>query len=243
MHRVTSEIANDLVQAHLETLLVLQRRPMSRSELADRVGSDAEVARLLRHGVLVEKGTTLQVVSSCLKHDRQASMMEFLRHRILPVMEAFNEDLSFTTLHNHRLLLPEARILTMNSAWLSQLSESLSEVSASTSDHEKCRLSVVAVGTTRVEHFVHDDTPVEQALYHLKWAARQRSSSTERENALLSHVEMFADAHTHARALARLQHEVEQLEAFPNATNEPSNYHLTLATYWRATEGESTEPC
>ena len=77
-HEVTSEISYDLMQEHLDTIITLLDAPMSIADITRRLGSEATLQRLQRHGLVHIEAGQVHAVARKYNQHRQEGMMTFL---------------------------------------------------------------------------------------------------------------------------------------------------------------------
>jgi hypothetical protein len=243
LHQVTSEIAYDLMQDHLDTILALLDRPLPRNEVVERLGSPIVLDRLLRHGLVRAEGDTLSAVASVYKKTRQEGMVSFLEHYVLPSLTASIHDDGFATLENRTLSLSPAAMRALRSGRVQGLFD------AFYSDRPErgvaSRFTVMVVGTSRVLRDPLDAGNA--ALSHLQQASLQRSTAGEEDLGVITMYVGLADSERYTSALAAIE---RFLSAFgpESAPLDRANYHLTVASHWRsasasAADGTTRQSC
>ena len=70
-YEVASEVAYDLMQDHLDTILALLDRPMSRDEVVCRLGSETVLQRMVAHGLVKMEEGHLRAASDMYRQLRQ----------------------------------------------------------------------------------------------------------------------------------------------------------------------------
>lgn len=243
-HEVTSEIAYDLLQDHMETLLSLLDRPMDRGELVERLGSEKTLARMMRQG-LVETdmlGETCHAVSSIYHQMRQEGMVTFLERYVLPAMTASigaadaGDENGFATLQNLYLRLQPDEMTALRQGAVQDLVNSLAEITDRPATGIPSRLIVLLVGTSRLlpgeAPYVYDNDS-DRALRHLQLASVQRATPAEKELALLTQVAGLADPSRYGAAIDSLDRFISRFADKRASSSEEATYHLTVASHWR----------
>lgn len=243
LHEVTSEIAYDLLQDHMETLLSLLNQPMDRSELIERLGGEKTLARMMRQG-LVEidaLGETCHAVSSIYHQMRQEGMMTFLERYVLPAMTASIEapdsdaDNGFATLQNLYLRLQPDEMKALRAGAVQDLVNSLAEITDRPASGIPSRLIVLVVGTSHLlPADAHCEIDSDRALKQLQLASVQRSTAEDRDLALLTQVAGLADPSRYGAAMASLDDFISRFADKRASSSEEANYHLTVASHWRS---------
>ncbi len=244
-HEVTSEVAYDLLQDHLETILALLDRPLTRDELLDRIGSEAVLARLLRQGLITEEGNSFHAVASIYSQMRQEGMISFLERYILPSLAAsIGEDAGFAALENLQLDLTPEQMAGLRDGQVQGLINELADITDRPANGVVSKLTVLVVGTSRLlpsaEHATLDDG--DRALRMLKNACLQRSTPEERELALLTQVDGLVDNDRYAAATDSLRDFTRRIAEQSASSAEAATYHLTVASHWRSATADEQRP-
>lgn len=239
-HEVTSEVAYDLMHDHLDTILALLEGPLPRQEVAQRLGSDKVLDRMVRYGLVEANGNELHAVSTVYHKLRQESMTSFLEHYVLPSMTAGINDDGFANVGTRYLNLGPDAARALRDGRVQDLFNRLIAVSDQPSEGVLSRLTVMVVGTTHVDPEVLDDD--EQALRHLKQASIQRATKEERDLAVLSQYVFLADNRRFAASLEAVDDFLNSFDSEHASSPEEASYHLTVASHWRcATPAASNE--
>jgi hypothetical protein len=228
---VSSEMAYDLVQDHLDTLLALLDGPLPRAEVVSQLGTSVALDRLLAHGLIAAEGEQLRAVASVYHQLRQEGMMSFLSRYVLPGLRATLDpgERRSSTLAVRPLELAREEMVALRQGPVQQLFEELTAISEQAVQGSVARLSVLVVGTS---HVAPEVMPApESALTHLRQASIQRATPAERECALLSQVDFLADKRREAAARAALERFVASF-AGRDASPASASYHLTVASHW-----------
>jgi hypothetical protein len=232
-----TEIAYDLLREHMDTILTLIDRPTSRGALETSIGKKA-VERLVKHGLLAERDGTVHAATDVYAHTRQEGMMAFLESHVLPSLTATMDDESARGTHvfTRYLKLTPARLTAMRESVIIPFLERLAAGTDGETSGETARLTVLAIGTSRV----HQDElePAEQALHHLKLASMQRVSPEERALAVVSELHVMVDAARHAALLESIEGFLKELDGEVAPAPASASYHLTLATHLRSATRE-----
>lgn len=238
-HEVTSEIAYDLLQDHMETVLALLNRPMERDELVERLGNEKTLTRMIRQGLVEAEGETFHAVSSIYHQLRQEGMVTFLERYVLPAMTASiaDSDSGFATLHNIYLKLQPDEMTELRPGAVQDLVNSLAEITDRPATGIPSRLTMLVVGTSRLlPGRVADvaDNDSDRALKQLQLASVQRATPAEKELALLTQVAGLADPSRYSAAMESLNGFLSQFDTKRASSSEEANYHLTVASHWRS---------
>lgn len=244
-HKITSEIAYDLFQEHMEVLLALDE-PSPREQVIERVGSEKTLKRLLKHGLLCENGEGVRAASSRFRQLRQEGWISFLDRYVLPTLAKpdSDDDGSFATLVNLKLSLSIEKMRSFSAqangmaegnvqACIAELVR-LGDVPAQSQAH---RYTVLLVGTSNLLPEDLDDS--DAALKHLQQACMQRSNASERELAFVTQFDSVADSTCYGAAVTAIDAFIESLAPVRANAGEAS-YHLTIATHWRGPAGTPT---
>ncbi len=225
---VSNEIAYDLLQDHLELILNMIERPMSRDELIRRVGSSRVASRLEDCGLIRATNEGMQAASSTFQQVRQEGMVAFLERYVLPSL-ASDPAGEATLLVNRYLMLGSQRRLSMLRGPVQTFFERLSEATDEPLQGGSARMSILVVGSSRVHA---DVAPDERSLRHLRSASELRAAMATRDQAVVSQFDCLADLNR-ASNCRRL---IDQfLSSFDATEIEPdrADYHLTVASHWR----------
>ncbi len=235
--KVTSEIAYDLLQDHLDTVLAVLHQPLSREEVVDRLGSENELQRMLRHGLFQADGGSVRAVAGVVHQLRQEGMLTFLNRYVLPALTAsLTPQAAGSELACRYLSLPADTLPTLRDGAVQSLWQELGVVSEQPTSGPVRRLTVLVVGTSDVER--QDLPDAEAALLHTKRACAQRARPGERALAVLSQLDFLADG---ARLVAATEAVQRFLERFDSnaSSSEAANYHLTVAWHWHQPDAEA----
>lgn len=233
-HSVTHEVAYDLLQEHLDTMLALLDRPLPRTELLQRVGSEAVLQRLQKYGLVTDDAGTCRAAASSLHQLRQEGMVSFLERYILPSLAASASDDGATSLINLPLALATADVPKLDTAIRGMLHD-LVDISEQPTTSVTYRLSVLVIGTSRI--IPEALSPSDAALQHLREASLQRTVAAESKLAKLFQFDALADATRYLASEDRLARFVGDLQA-QTTTIERARYHLTLASHWRCASAD-----
>ena len=235
---ITSEVAYDLFLEHEDTLLALLEHPLSREEVARRVGSARMVDRLLRSGLVAAEGCDLKAGANVYHQLRQEGMMTFLEHYVLP---SLTPGIGFATLSPRYLTIDEGTQRGLRTGRVQRLFDELTTVSEAPADGPLSRFTVMVIGTSRILREEADDTCGDsaiddeaQALEHLRQAAVQRATAAEKDVAVLSQYFFLADTRRFSAASAVVDRFVQSLETERASSVKEATYHLTVATHWRS---------
>lgn len=231
LHEVASEVAYDLMQDHLDTILRLIEGPLERGEVVRRVGSEKTVERMVRYGLVANEGAQLRASSSVFQQMRREGMVTFLERYVLPSLAAAQGDAQPTTLETHYLAVPVESMRGIAMGPVQGFFEELAAISDRPTHGPASRLSVLVVGTTDVVS--EDLDPGEQALRHLQRASLQRANPTERELAVVSQFDCLADDGRYGAALESMQRFLSRFVGHSRPGRQGATYHLTVATHWR----------
>jgi len=230
---VTSEVAYDLLQDHMETILALLDQPLSRGEVLSRVGSPAVLDRMLRQGLVQPDGNSIRAVAGVYHQLRQEGMLSFLSRYVLPTLTANvdGEGTPYASLAARYVALDGSRARGLRQGPVQHLFEELGAVSDQPATGPVARLTVLVVGTSRIvrAHLPED----EAALAHAKNASLQRSTPAERELAVLSQGDFLADEGRFTAARDLVTRFVAGLDADATTPSE-ATYHLTVASLWHS---------
>ena len=240
-HEISSEMAYDLLQDHMDTVLSLLNQPLSKEEVIAQVGSEATVDRLLRHGLITIEGNTVHAVAGLYHQLRQEGMMSFLERYVLPSINANvveGEESGIGILTNLFLELPANVMQGLRKGPVETLINQLSEISDRPSDGSVHRLTVLVVGTslpTEEDLFrVGDDTV---ALENLRCTALQRANPAEKDQAIMIQFDCLADKGRYFAATEAAESFLNELRPYEAITAPGSaavtNYRLTVATHWQ----------
>jgi hypothetical protein len=238
-HQVTSEIAYDLMQDHLDTLLALLDKPMARTDVLARVGSQVALDRLVRHGLVRADGEQMHAVASVYRKMRQEGMVSFLEHYVLPSLSASIHDEGCATLENRTLAMSPEAMYELRSGRVQKLFDDLVEISDRPAHGVLSRLTVMVVGTSRLMN--EEMEPGDRALKHLQHASLQRATPAEERRAVLSLYVCLADNARYTAALDALERFLSGF-ATESADLTHANYHLTVASHWRSASTAVVEP-
>lgn len=235
-HEVTSEVAYDILQDHMETILALLDRPLTRHELVGRLGSEAVLDRMIRQGLVARDGDTFHAVASVYHQLRQEGMISFLERYVLPgITASIGEDTGFAALRNLYLKLTGAQMSGLRQGSVQGLVHQLAEITDRPTIGVVSKLTVLVVGTSRViaDTFHDGDDDGERALRHLQNAAIQRSTPEERVLAVLTQVEGLVDNARYAAAVRAIESFTGGFAEQSASSPETATYHLTVASHWR----------
>lgn len=236
------EVFYDLLREHLETILALIDGPRARAEVSRRVGGDKALDRLVRHGLLTVEGEHVRAAHAVYEQARQEGMMSFLESYVLPSLTATLDGEQPATLDTRFLAVTPSRIPALRAAALHELLPTLAGIADEPLCGEASHLSVLVIGTSRVDADVHGDAG-EEALTHLKHASLQRATPAERELAAVSQFHCMADEARRAKCLAAVQDFWRRLAGEVAPSPAEASYHLTIATHWRrATPADAMDP-
>lgn len=246
-YEVTSEVAYDLMQDHMDVMLELLNGPKPQAEIARRLGSDATLQRMLRHGLIGADGTTAWAVAEVYHQLRQEGMLSFLERYVLPALTAsmqYDVQLgdTLTTLQMDYLKVPNAQGCLRHGP-VQRFIERIAEISDLPAQGPVYRLTVLVVGTSRVDP---RNLPLEKAvLEHVRSAAIQRTSSTEKDHAVLSQIDCLADRTRHDAILTVISDFSKLFSSYKISDPSTANYHLTVASHWRQSDPTQAEeqPC
>ncbi|MEL6340103.1 MAG: hypothetical protein AAFV36_00310 [Myxococcota bacterium] len=225
---VNNEIAYDLLQDHLELILTMIERPMSRDELIRRVGSPRVASRLVDYGLVRATNQGMQASSSTFQQVRQEGMVAFLERYVLPSL-ASDPTGETTLLVNRYLTLGSQRRLSMLRGPVQTFFEHLSEATDAPLQGESARLSVLVVGSSRVHA---DVAPEERSLCHLSSASELRAVAATRDQAVVSQFDCLADLNRAANCRRLIDGFVSSFDASESEAGR-ADYHLTVASHWR----------
>jgi hypothetical protein len=235
---VKSEVAYDLMHDHLDTILALLESPLPRAEVIGRVGSEAVLDRMLRYGLLTSEGDALRAVADVYHQLRQEGMMSFLEHYVLPSLTAGVDGNGFASIETRHLNLDANAARALRETNVQELFNRLTVVSEEPAIGALARMTVMVIGTSNVLPEQLDDG--DQALHHLKQAAKQRSTENERDLAVLSQYVFLADNKRYTAALGAVDEFLAQFES-KRAGSVEATYHLTVATHWRSATPAATD--
>lgn len=230
---VRSEVAADLVVDHLDVVLALLDKPMAKTELLSRLGSESTLARMERHGLVVRDNEQYRAVSDVYQQLRQEGMMSFLTRCVLPAITASIErdGSTPTSLVSRHLRLGEATIRGLRQGAVAQLWSDLATISEVPAEGPVSQLKILVVGTSEV---LRDELPEDEAvLTHLQRASRQRATDAERDLALLSQINFLADASRYASAQAAIERFIASFAAQTSTDITQADYFLTVASHWQ----------
>jgi hypothetical protein len=228
---VQSEVAYDLMHDHLDTILTLLESPLPRTEVIGRVGSEAVLDRMVRFGLLTERGEALGAVADVYHQLRQEGMMSFLEHYVLPSLTAGVDGNGFAAIETRHLSLDASAARALRAGRVQSLFDHLTRVSEQPADGPLARMTILVIGTSRVLPDPVDNG--DQALCHLKEAAMQRATDGERDLAVLSQYVCLADNQRYVSALGAVDGFLAQFD-HERAGSVEATYHLTVASHWRS---------
>jgi len=229
-HQITSEIAYDLMQDHMDTILTLLDKPLEREAVLERVGTKV-VDRLLKHGLIVEQAGSLHAVSDIYHQLRQEGMMTFLERYVLPGLTAGAQDDGFAQLENRHLTLTPEAMRQLRAGRVQTLFARIAEISDQPAVGVVSRLSILVVGTS---HMVSEDMDAsDRAMRYLQHASLQRADASHRDIAILSQLDMLADSARYGATLTAMNEFFEDFSGEHTDSLDEANYHLTIASHWR----------
>ncbi len=249
-HEISSEIAYDLFQDHMDVVLSLLNQPLSKEEVIAQVGSELIVDRLLKHGLITIEGNTVNAVAGIYHQLRKEGMMSFLERYVLPSINANvveGEGSGIGILSNLFLELPADVLQGLRKGPVDELiNKQLADISDRPTDGSVYRLTVLVVGTslpTEEDLFkVGDDTV---ALENLRCSALQRANPAEKDQAVMIQFDCLADKGRYFAAAEAAESFINLFKPYKAVTAEGSsavtNYRLTVATHWQCSNANDVE--